>query len=420
LPEASSQIAALDNNFNQYMNDKEYRLLENLVLHDPDLNLLESKISGFNIFEAIGMTRQEIRHSYFLAFLLNPSETHYFGDLFLKRFLIAALCSLESFPMSAIEIDVANLEDAEVKREYKNIDILVYSPNEKIVIAIENKVDSGEHDDQLNRYQSIISNDFPGFRTFFLYLTKEGDSPSSPDWHSLSYELVSHCIDDICTQHAAKMSSDVRSLMAHYSNLIKRHIMNDSEIAQLCRKIYKQHRQALDLIYEHRPDFQSEISDFLQQLIEEDQAYHLAKDDCTKKTIRFAPKAWDDLAFQKTCQGWTKSGRILLFQFWNTPQYLGLGLVIGPGDENLKQSIYQSIQILNISGVKKRCKITRGYNEVFAVQILGASDYEDGNLEEIQNKVDIFFKKFLQTDLTEFLQADLTSIQPYSPEIASP
>jgi hypothetical protein len=395
------------------MNREEYALLETLVLNNPDLNLLESKLSSFNIFEAIGMTRQEIRHSYFLTFLLNPSETHYFGDLFLKRFLIAVLCSLESSPISAVEIDVANLENAEVKREYRNIDILVHLPNEQIVIAIENKVDSGEHGNQLKNYHDTISSEFPGCRTFLIYLTKEGDSPSRPDWHPISYKLISHCIDDICTQHAAKMNDDVRNLMTHYSNLIKRHIMSDSEIAQLCRKIYKQHRQALDLIYEHRPDFQLEISDFLQQLIDGDQGHNLIKDDSGKKIIRFAPQAWDELSFQKTCQGWTKSGRILIFQFWNVPGYLGLGLVVGPGDENLKQYIYQSIKSLNIHGIKKQCKInSKGYNEVFAVHILGKSDYEDGDLEEIKKKIDAFFKKFLQADLGNFLQADLESIQP--------
>jgi hypothetical protein len=192
--------------------------------------------------------------------------------------------------------------------------------------------------------------------------------------------------------------------------------MSDSEIAQLCRKIYKQHRQALDLIYEHRPDFQLEISDFLQQLIDEDKGHNLIKDDCVKKMVRFAPQIWDGMNFQKTCQGWTTSGRILLFQFWNAPQYLGLGLVIGPGDESLKQHIYGLVKDLHITGIKKKCKIKgKGYSEVFAVQILGAADYEDGDLEEMQKKIDAFFKGFLQTDLEKFLQADLKSFQP--PEV---
>ena len=382
------------------MNNNDHRLLEAFVIDNPDLNLLESKLSSFNIFEAVGMTRQEIRHSYFLSFLVNPSEAHYLGDLFLKKFLIAALRTLESPPFSAIAIDIANLEDSEVKREYKNIDVLIYSQTEKIVIAIENKVDSGEHDDQLITYAETILIDFPDYRKFLIYLTKEGDNPSHPDWHPLSYEIVSQCIDEICIQHSAKMNADVHSLMTHYSNLIKRHIMSDSEIAQLCRKIYKQHRQAIDLIYEHKPDFQLEIADFLQQLIQEDQEHNIEKDDCVKKMIRFAPKEWDDLEFQKTCQGWTKSNRILLFQFWNVPEYLVLELFVGPGNEKLKQEIYQAIKKVNISGITQRPRIReRGWSALFAVRILSPSDYEDGDLEEVKKKIKSFFENFLSNDL---------------------
>ena len=44
----------------------------------------------FNLFEAVNMVRQEIRHSSFLAFLLNPAESHGLGDRFLRAILIAA------------------------------------------------------------------------------------------------------------------------------------------------------------------------------------------------------------------------------------------------------------------------------------------------------------------------------------------
>ena len=154
------------------------------------------------------------------------------------------------------------------------------------------------------------------------------------------------------------------------------------------------------MIYEHRPDFQLEISDFLQQLIQENQENNIEKDTCTKKEIRFAPKEWDDLAFQKSCQKWTSSQRILLFQFWNTAQYLGLGLVIGPGDEKLKQEIHNAIKDLDVSGIKKKSKLNAtGWSEIFAIQILGVPDYEDGDLEAVKNKIEIFFEKFLTTDI---------------------
>src|SRR2546423_11695000 len=41
----------------------------------------------FNLFEALDITRKEQVQSRFLAFLLNPTESHDQGDLFLRTFL---------------------------------------------------------------------------------------------------------------------------------------------------------------------------------------------------------------------------------------------------------------------------------------------------------------------------------------------
>ncbi|MBI3980347.1 MAG: hypothetical protein HY331_19405 [Chloroflexi bacterium] len=46
--------------------------LEVLVVDNPDLERLEALLDQFNISEAVGALRQELRHSDFLAFLLNP------------------------------------------------------------------------------------------------------------------------------------------------------------------------------------------------------------------------------------------------------------------------------------------------------------------------------------------------------------
>ena len=58
--------------------------LEALVVDNPDLERLEALLDEFNIFEAIGAVRVELRHSDFLAFLLNPTQNHGLGDAFVK------------------------------------------------------------------------------------------------------------------------------------------------------------------------------------------------------------------------------------------------------------------------------------------------------------------------------------------------
>src|SRR6516225_1413907 len=91
---------------------------ENKLLHlitDLDRFSQDKRfVRGLNIFEAAGMHRQEIRHSNFLAFLLNPQGTHGLGDAFLKRVIQKALnnSSIDPPPVSALTIRLADFSDA--------------------------------------------------------------------------------------------------------------------------------------------------------------------------------------------------------------------------------------------------------------------------------------------------------------------
>jgi hypothetical protein len=118
----------------------ERALLESFVVNNPDLERLEALLAEFNIFEAVGAVRQELRHSDFLAFLLDPGGNHRLGDAFLKRLLKHVLVSAAEPPVSAVEIDAADLDDAGVRREWQNIDILINDPANNLVCALEEKI----------------------------------------------------------------------------------------------------------------------------------------------------------------------------------------------------------------------------------------------------------------------------------------
>ena len=50
--------------------------LERFLQDNPDLERLEAITSDFNPFVAMGWTRHEVRHSAFLRWILDPSESH--------------------------------------------------------------------------------------------------------------------------------------------------------------------------------------------------------------------------------------------------------------------------------------------------------------------------------------------------------
>ncbi|PYP12755.1 MAG: hypothetical protein DMD54_17985, partial [Gemmatimonadetes bacterium] len=102
--------------------------LEELVV-DSDLESLELLIGKFNIFDAVKIAQAEIRHSNFLAFILDPAQSHGHGQLFLNAFLMDLLRSAPTHlrPLSPIELDGTDLRGVEVRREWKRVDLLIAS-----------------------------------------------------------------------------------------------------------------------------------------------------------------------------------------------------------------------------------------------------------------------------------------------------
>jgi hypothetical protein len=132
--------------------------LERFVVENDELLQLEERIGRFNIFDALGIVWVEIRHSNFLAWLLDPNESHGQGSLFLNGVLMDLLRQSPPAlrPFSPIKLDSAEMRGVRVRREYRNIDILIECDEPRFVIAIENKIGSREHSDQLRRYKKTV------------------------------------------------------------------------------------------------------------------------------------------------------------------------------------------------------------------------------------------------------------------------
>jgi hypothetical protein len=151
--------------------DLDTKALETFVVDNPDLERLESLLGQFNLFEALGAVHVEVRHSDFLSFLLTPSESHSLGDTFVKRLLQKAIGASggQSLPLTLIDLDIWDLDELIVLREWQNIDILLVDQRNELVVIIENKVHSSEHSEQLQRYWQITRQHYPGWRIVGLF-----------------------------------------------------------------------------------------------------------------------------------------------------------------------------------------------------------------------------------------------------------
>jgi hypothetical protein len=278
-------------------NEAELEALEAFVV-DPDLERLEELSGQFNLFEAIGATRMEVRHSDFLAFLLDPSQSHGLGDFFLKRLLqkILAGPGRGTEGITPIHLDLMDLGNTSVRREWAHTDILCVNEGNRLVVLIENKIDSGEGEGQLAKYLHEVERAYPrsaAFKTIPLYLTPDGVAPADDEspYVPVDYSLVCKTLDELLETRKSVMGADVVTTINHYVTMLRRRIVSDSEIEILAKKIYEKHRPALELIYLQRPDEQSEWSKRFQDLVKaEDQ---LDLDHFVRPRIRFVPKEWD-------------------------------------------------------------------------------------------------------------------------------
>jgi len=383
-------------------NSKDVEALERFILTNHELDKLEGLLSQFNIFETLKMVVSEVRHSNVLAWLLNPASNHGLGDFFLRQFLkhfVSENKSAISSEISLFVFEMLNYSNTEIRREWNNIDVLILinEENYKIVFAIENKIKSSEHSNQLQRYREIVEKEFHGYHKFFVYLTPEGSMPSDENWSCFGYATISNLIDDLLEYKKDSINDNIYEFISQYNTILRRYVVGNSEVEQICRDIYKKHSTALDLIFQYKPDIQLQISEYLQETIKS--TADIILDSAGKTVIRFTTPMIDKDT-EKVAEGWTKSKRIFLFEFYNYENQLKLHLYIGPGPHNYRDSLYQICKkVPSLFNLTKRKKFGLKWHAVYQKVFLTRKDVEDSLFEDMTIKIDKKWNDFISKDL---------------------
>ena len=391
--------------------EEQVKELEGFIFNNKELEKLESIEDKFNIFSSLGIINQEVRHSNFLAWLLNPNETHNLADYFTTRFLKLAVYndSNENPDLNLIDIDTLNLSKINVYREWNNIDVLLVDDDQKLVCVIENKIESKEHSNQLTTYRKVIESNYPDYKKIYIYLTVYGIEPENEKVYiPISYKEILQLVESLLERKESQMNDEVSLFIRHYNEMVKRYIMEESEVQELCEQLYKKHKKALDLIFKHKPDIYSDIKDILEDIIDANDT--LVKDHCSKSYIRFIPKTLD--FFPKQGEGWTKSKRILLFEIKNYDKAVDLVLLIGPGESLIRQSIYDLAKTNTVFN-KTSAKLTKKWASIYKVKLSSISSLDGKSKEEIKEILCSQLNKFLNNDFN-LLEENLVKLNQNS------
>ncbi|NTQ27085.1 PD-(D/E)XK nuclease family protein, partial [Enterococcus faecium] len=248
----------------------EKKCLKNLLEDMDDIEERLSKWTGkTNIFQILKLSKNEIRHSNFLAFLFAPNETHNLSDEFFKMFLKRYIDSNDDTKAAINYFDALlnSYEDLIVYRENKNIDILLVSEKNKIVVCIENKILSSESRGQLNKYQRYIERNYSNYKKIFVFLTTDGNELTNHSWGIITYKDIVEILEQLMQKNS--MEKKVYYLIKDYVDILRRDVGMDDEIKEIVRKIYQQHKEALDLIFENIPDNLSLMSELYIEALEQ-------------------------------------------------------------------------------------------------------------------------------------------------------
>lgn len=280
------------------MEDNRKKLLD-FVAHEDDLYPLKKWSREANIFDIFGIVRNEIRHSNILAWLFDPHGSHGCGDFFLHgilRKLSKRNRGLDSF--SPEKWYSLNLSEAVIFREWSGstkdrLDLLILFKSQKFYIAIENKVDSAESEDQTKKYRDTLKNQFPDFGSLLVLLSPDHleATDQGGEWGILLYKDVLDVLKEM--QDQCNLSPKVAYIIADYAYTLRRYFMNDEELVALCDEIYKRHKDALDLIFEYKTDEAKIIAKQLRDKIKNQSGW--TNRESESKAVQFTTATMDEV-----------------------------------------------------------------------------------------------------------------------------
>lgn len=274
--------------------------------------IARNKSEGMNIFYAVGMLKQEIKHSAFLAFLLDPEGAHGLGPLFLEKFIdrlfphadrsddadvehksnrqilqAVGLNSADDLKAFITADDLQVVTEKTIGGNDRRMDIFLESQKTKTVLVIENKVFTSAHDEQLSAYEEKLT-DRTGWTKIYIYLTPKGDLPVEngtyySHWCVFSYASLLNIFADV--KKSVKPNTKLQYLTEDYIQMVNTEILlENQEIRKLCKQIRKEHGDALDILLNYT-DNAEEVYDYCERWLSE--RFNIKSSKRTAKSFTF-------------------------------------------------------------------------------------------------------------------------------------
>lgn len=313
------------------------------LLTDSEFDALNLSLKDANIFTILSDVKKEIKHSNFIAYLLNPFETHGLNEVFLQAFIREVFSdNMDTEKRSLLDIADLDYSTVTVLREWHNIDILVIMS--KDVFCIENKINIADHSGQLGRYRKIVEDAFPKHERHFIYLTPFGEDPKEEKereyYHNISYETIVFLLESITKVYKTKMGDKVLTYINDYITVLNREILMSDELNNKAAKLYAKYADAIEFLYLNKPDAASELYDYFKNALTE-RGYVIGSKN--KGYIRFTTKKLRKL-IPDTGNGWPDKESFLfeIDYYWSDKNAV-CKACISPCDDSVSEKILNAV-----------------------------------------------------------------------------
>ena len=221
-------------------------------------------------------------------------------------------------------------------------------------------------------------------RHLFVFLTPDGADLQHDSYIAISYLQISRIIEILVADLIDTQSSEIIVILRHYSELLRRHVVPDEALNELALRIYERHREALDFIFDSRPEPGSLLG-VVRELM--DKTPYLVLDKQVASIARFIPEAWNNLGALNTCPKdmWTKTGRNVLFEIksFKTEAYdfsdrILLSLILGPSTSTIREHFFSQARSKPAIFVGSGSAIGKSWTTLFSK----GTPYKDGRSKD--------------------------------------
>jgi len=216
---------------------------------------LNTSLTKPSLIKLLGRQDDENFISDYIAYLLDPKKSSIGKQLIIMLF--------SKLVGEQIDIDVNKIS---IRREYtlgvdSRVDIVV-EENDIPILVIENKIWSGEGDNQTIKYSDHLTTKFPDLKILQIYLSPYKIQPKSKLFKAFSYSELYECINSVIL--VPSLSFEEIYNIKLFLDYIKDEFMEKKIELSETSKLYLNN---LDTISKIKEKFESEADDYFSKFI---------------------------------------------------------------------------------------------------------------------------------------------------------